>query len=742
MMSDKAIQGLSIFYRFLLAFLAIVISVSVSLIVVFYGYSKNTITEQTRENINQDFANLTHQFQEVIKDEITRDLKILSTNPILDSYFMATQLEKEIEARAVERLFLQSIEYSNNHRSITFVEYSGTEVIKVNRKGRIREYGNISRTKIFTELEAASPGEIIVHGPFRSMDGEHYISAGIGKPDPDIGQFGGAIIIDYSLEEFFSQLQSIKFRGTNPVWGFAPSGQPLVEPSRTESRLDPHPYFESSEPCQVKSNLDDKGMIFCKDLAIIPGQPLLRVAISIPKALLMKDIMKIVKFLLIVSLVSVVSTTLIIYAVSRYLSQPIILLAKAAARLATGDITTRVDIRSSGEIQLLVDSFNQLASDLDKTTVSKDYVDNIIKSMMDMLIVLSPGKLITRANDTACSQLGFTPEELVGQSIQRIYKPPVDDTSPGTIFDHESISSVESNFIKKSGAEVTVLLSSATLRDGDGQLQGWVLVAQDITERKIAEEVLAEKTRELGRSNAELQQFANIASHDLQEPLRKVLSFGERLNDLYGERLDEKGRDYLERMRIASYRMQQFIEDLLSFSRVTTKAKPFQKTDLNQVIAEVLSILEVRLEESGGRVESEELATIDADTFQIKQIFQNLIANALKFNRKGVPPRISISGSYLQTVEKDANSSGKYNNGIYQITIKDNGIGFENQYSERIFGIFQRLHGKNEYAGTGIGLSVCQKIVERHNGTIKAKGVPGEGATFIISLPVKQTTLK
>jgi signal transduction histidine kinase len=232
----------------------------------------------------------------------------------------------------------------------------------------------------------------------------------------------------------------------------------------------------------------------------------------------------------------------------------------------------------------------------------------------------------------------------------------------------------------------------------------------------------------LERSNKELQDFASVASHDLQEPLRKVQAFGDRLKLKCAAALDDQGRDYLERIQNAAKRMQILINDLLTFSRVTTKAQPFTNTDLNEAVSDVLGDLEVRLEQVQGRVEVDKLPKVDADPLQMRQLMQNLIGNALKYHRADVPPIVKVHS-------KPANGSS---NGMCHIMIDDNGIGFEEIYADRIFTIFQRLHGRNEYEGTGVGLAVCRKIVERHGGAITARSTPGQGSSFTVTLPVRQ----
>ncbi len=232
--------------------------------------------------------------------------------------------------------------------------------------------------------------------------------------------------------------------------------------------------------------------------------------------------------------------------------------------------------------------------------------------------------------------------------------------------------------------------------------------------------------KKLKESNQALQDFASIASHDLQEPLRKVSTFGSMLKQKHGDVLGQGGMDYLQRMLDATDRMQSLLKSLLDYSRVSTKAEPFRSVDLAEIVREVLSDLEVRIASTGGMVDVGKLPTLDADPTQMRQLFQNLIGNGLKFHREGEKPVVRVH-CHQGAPE------------VCEITVEDNGIGFEETYLERIFAPFQRLHGKSSrYEGTGMGLAICKKIVERHGGTVTAKSAPGEGATFIIRLPAWQ----
>lgn len=244
---------------------------------------------------------------------------------------------------------------------------------------------------------------------------------------------------------------------------------------------------------------------------------------------------------------------------------------------------------------------------------------------------------------------------------------------------------------------------------------------------KRSEEALRRYAIQLENSNKDLQNFASISSHDLQEPLRKIQTFGDRLTVRYKDRLEGQGLDYLQRMMSAAARMQTLIQDLLAFSRIESQAAPFRAVDLNSILAEVLADLEATIIETAATIHTPTLPTLEGDATQLRQLLQNLLNNALKFHRPGIPPIIHITCTERPGPPR-----------CFEIAIADNGIGFEQEYAERIFMMFQRLHTRSEYDGSGIGLAICKRVVERHNGRIWVHSQLNEGTTFYLDLPEKQ----
>ncbi|MCT7952404.1 ATP-binding protein [Ancylothrix sp. C2] len=258
---------------------------------------------------------------------------------------------------------------------------------------------------------------------------------------------------------------------------------------------------------------------------------------------------------------------------------------------------------------------------------------------------------------------------------------------------------------------------------------------KEILERQKIEEALKAYMEQLETSNRQLEEFAYVASHDLQEPLRKILTFGDRLKTKCDTTLNEQAGDYLERMQNAAKRMQILINDLLTLSRINTPTSGMKTVNLATIISEVKGDLEVRIEQLNAKLEIGELPTLEADPTQMRQLLQNLIDNALKFTPPGGKPHIKIYSHPYKNPDGNFSEIEEY----WQIFVQDNGIGFDEKYLEKIFIPFQRLHARSEYTGTGIGLAICRKIAERHNGTITAKSSPTEGSTFIITLPINQT---
>ena len=355
----------------------------------------------------------------------------------------------------------------------------------------------------------------------------------------------------------------------------------------------------------------------------------------------------------------------------------------------------------------------------------------LIDSVRDYAIyMLDPEGRVVSWNLGAQRLKGYSADEIVGKHFSIFYPP---DARESGHPEQELRTALEcgryeeENWrVRKDGTRIWANVVLTPIHDGEGRLLGFAKVTRDLTERRKLEEERELAFERLQRSNKDLQEFAMVASHDLQEPLRKIQMFGEQLRTDFGAVLPDDARDYLERMQKAADRGRSLIQGLLAYSRVTTRAQPAVPTALGEIVRDVVGDLDARIATVGGRVVVGELPTIEADPLQMRQLFQNLIGNALKFHRPNVAPVVEVSASRLGGSSR------------WQVRVADNGIGFDEKYLDRIFKLFQRLHDRGNYEGSGMGLAICRKIVERHRGSITARSQPDAGTTFVIELPDRQ----
>lgn len=369
--------------------------------------------------------------------------------------------------------------------------------------------------------------------------------------------------------------------------------------------------------------------------------------------------------------------------------------------------------------------------------LSEEISSGIVDLSADGIITIGSDQRIRQFNRGAEEIFGFSAVEVLGESVNILLPEAARQAHPEQVtgFAGSSIPARRMGergtiFGRRRNGEIFPAEASISKQKVNGE---WLFTAvlRDVTEQQRAAEELQRANRELKRSNDDLEHFAAVASHDLQEPLRKIQAFGDRLESRYAEHLPERGKDYLQRMQSAAKRMSELIQDLLAFSRVTTRAKPFEPVALQAIVERVVEDLEVQIEQAEGEVKIQELPTIDADPMQMQLLFQNLISNGLKFHHPEQSPRVEVWAEELEVEGAP----------WVKLVVADEGVGFDEKYLDRIFDVFQRLQGRGVYEGTGIGLAIVRKIVERHHGSLTAQSRPGEGAQFIIELPKEQEEL-
>jgi len=350
----------------------------------------------------------------------------------------------------------------------------------------------------------------------------------------------------------------------------------------------------------------------------------------------------------------------------------------------------------------------------------------IIESSDDAIISKTPDGIITSWNPAAERMFGYSEEEALGKPLLIIFpKDRVGEEKEflARIVRGERIEHVETVRKRKDGSLIDVSVTTSPIKDHQGNIIGASKIARDISRQKKSEQEARQRAEELARSNVELEQFAYVASHDLQEPLRAVASCVQLLKKRYAGQIDARADEFIRHAVDGAKRMQQLIDDLLAFSRVSTRSGKFEMVDSGKVFEEVLARLATSISESDAVVTCQELPRVRAEKVQLGQVFQNLLGNALKF-RSGPRPEIQVSA------EQRADD--------WHFSIRDNGIGIDPQYFERIFKLYQRLHSRTQYPGTGIGLAICLKIVQRHGGRLWVESQPGCGSTFHFTLPKQE----
>jgi PAS domain S-box-containing protein len=366
----------------------------------------------------------------------------------------------------------------------------------------------------------------------------------------------------------------------------------------------------------------------------------------------------------------------------------------------------------------------------------------LFENAPDAVVLIDQYNNIQFWNPKAEAVFGWSSAEVIGKAVSDVIVPPAFREAHNSGMQRHLRTgevrvlnkTIEVPALHRSGHEFFIALTISKVH-----LHGvtsFLAFIRDITEQKQSQADLEQKTLELERSNVQLQEFASIASHDLKEPLRKISMFTDVILTSESECLSEKAKASLQKIMDASHRMQRLIDGILSYSSIGAEIQK-EECSLEVLLQESLAILESRIKETGATVTSDGLPQAEVVPYQMQQLFQNLISNALKFFQKGAPPQIRVTHAFVSSGEiedKHLHAARQY----LQIHVSDNGIGFDREASERIFGLFQRLHGKSAYEGSGIGLAICRKIADNHGGIITATSEPGNGSTFSITLPYRE----
>jgi PAS domain S-box-containing protein len=429
--------------------------------------------------------------------------------------------------------------------------------------------------------------------------------------------------------------------------------------------------------------------------------------------------------------------------------RPLRQLTLAAKRIGKGQYDTSFPAHAGGELTTLMQAFDKMQDgirqredkilSLNRSLDEKEkYANYIIEAVPEVILVVDENGCIARVNDRVEQVLGYSGEELVGQPVETLIPAHLGkhhEELRQNYFNSDMVNrmmgaaNTDLYALRKDGKEINVEVGLGPMvMNGQRYV---IATLHDVSKRRAMENAIRQSASELARSNEELEQFAYVASHDLQEPLRMVSSYMKLVEKRYHDKLDKDGQEFIDFAVDGAQRMQSLIKDLLSYSRVGRKDITSQPVDLNKTMADVMHDLELKLQDENATVEFSDLPVVMGDPGQIHQLMQNLVNNGVKFHKEEAP-RVTITARSKETSDSSSSKSGA--SPRWEISVKDNGIGFKQEYAGRIFDIFQRLHNHQEFKGTGIGLAVCRKIVERHGGQIKAISSTGNGAEFVFDL--------
>lgn len=740
---------------------------------------------------NRTHAALLAERLDAYGNDSLSDLRMLSELPALHGLIRArafggrdpAQQLTELEwRRNIETVFKAMLDSKPRYVQLRFLGPApeGRELVRVDRSGPNRSIKALPDAEMqakgdrsyFKKAIALNPGEIYVSQVDLNQERgvievPHLPVVRLAMPIAGLdGKPCGILIANLDMGPIFDQLRS-EDRTPGGLWVVNGQGDYLVHPDRSREfgfdlgkpgrMQDDFPALAHAvalDASKVITFTDARGREMGAGVAPIKlcGQERLLVVKSQPVSDLLAGLDAVRESALGAGLLALVLAVLLALMLAYSLTRPLVKLTRAIEAVGAGR-RVELDIQAAGELGALAQAFGRMQTDIHKSTEallaknrelesSKAHNQAILETAIDGIVTIDMHGNIQTFNPAAARLFGYTPDEVLGKNVNILMPAPYHAEHDGYLKAYldtgvKKIIGIGREVVgrRKDGSTFPMDLGVSELNLG-GQ-RGFLNLIRDITVRKQTEENLRQTADRLLATNKELQDFASVASHDLQEPLRKVLAFSERLRVKLGGRLEPDELDYMQRMSGAVQRMQALINDLLSYSQLTTKALPFQTVDLARVAQEVLSDLDVRIEQLGATVTAGNLPVVEADPMQMRQLLQNLIGNALKFHQPGVPPRVEIEGRLLPPGGDARKMDAKVRK--CEILVRDYGIGFDEQYLDRIFVVFERLHSRKEYEGTGMGLAICKKIAERHGGTIDARSSAGAGATFIVTLPVTQS---
>jgi len=782
-MTSKRKDGISIFARILIVFLCVNIVTSGILMVIAFAFHRKSIEKRTKETVTQQLDILRDNFENDYRLNLKKSLEMLVSSSIIDDYLTVSDYEKKILGKKIERLFIQTTKTHITYHSIQFVDTDGN--ISISVAGKFRHKGTVNlkqikpdslpslpsslgaSVKLFQTLESIPlllsggymewfmpPRELQLEGPFVDENGTLSLLAGVAKLDLDIGAFGGVLMIHQKLEPFFDGLRDVKFFDENLIWIFDAKGQLLKNPEKEENRLEPSRYLSEIFQGTPKLVYVKEGLVVYQDFSIIPGKPFIRVVISVPAALLFKDFSPAIRFFSLVLVGSLILVLLVSLYVSRYLSKPIVELAKATNLLTEGDLTAKVQLKSTGEVQMLVNSFNQMAKKLQQKTlllVEREQRYRMLTGNLPGIVYRLDLRIENNLlffNDMLYPMTGHNDKDLKHGKLCALESIIIQEDRNTVIVNIKDAISKKQPFeieyrVKHKDGDIRYFLERGRpIYESNGEPKYIDGVILDVTEREAAEDEKKKLEAKLQRAQ-KMEAVGTLAAgvaHDLNNILSGVVGYPELL--LLDIPEESPLRKPLLSIQKSGEKAASVVSDLLNLARRGIAVT--EVINLNDIISDYVKSpeyikmksfnLEVRFEISL----NPNLLNIMASPVHISKVVMNLVSNAAEAISGSGTVRISTESRYL---DRPLSGYENVNEGDYVVlTVSDSGEGMVQENVDKIFEPFYTKK-KMGRSGTGLGLAVVWGVTKDHNGYIDVKSTRGRGSKFTIYFPITRKDL-
>jgi len=723
-------KGLSVFRRLLLALLGVGAVVALIFAFSVYQIGKEDYLRNVREQALQHFTSIEFYFNNELGGHFDAELREMSRSQVLDEFLRSSESNRKIKAKAVENEFFHRIGYCSLYQSISFVDISGKPLIRAMNAGRARHGSEFYSAEFFNTIAAGSTNKTYVDGPHLRSNGEVEFSTGIQKLDPASGVFSGAVIATFNLNDFFQYLDKLRIMGRSLIWVLSPDGKVVRRPQNVPTALDPRNFGDALSR-KPKVHLLGQGMTAVQTLFILPDRPFLQMAASVPSELLLTGVKTVLKTVVVILFFTFPAIALLAYCVALYMARPITALSTAVHSLAGGNLNSRVYVKTSGEMAVLVDSFNSLAEDLQSTTVSKEYVNNILASMSEAVLVAAPNGEIVKCNAAARRILELRESEIIGEKICRLFTCGIQDDFPahGTLLSQGNVRGKELTYKFNDGREAVLMLSASIMRDDYDNVQGVVYVAQDVTEHRQL--MISKEAAEA--ANRAKSGFLASMSHEIRTPMNGIIGMLELL--LNGQdKLDDQQRKTADTAYRSAQTLLNIVNDILDFSKIEAGKIKTEKTvfNLREIVEETADLFAEHIYskkiEFLCRLPASIPTVVRGDPVRLKQVISNLLSNAAKFTEQGEIVLLALTEDETET------------SAYLRFIVRDSGIGMDGAAMEHIFDRFSQADDSTtrKYGGTGLGLAISKQLVELMGGEMGVESNPGEGSTFWFTVPLEK----